>query len=105
MANLEKGVKTEDNVFILSALEVEKYFNTEEELLRMPTEASGIYTGDTAYDWWWLRTHGTNTVDNYIMCTGEGEDEESMINQYGHCAIFEEGVCPAIWLDLSALGD
>ena len=103
VANHEWGLKTEDNVFVLSALEAEKYFDTEEDLLRAPTEAFYIYTGDTGYAWWWLRTHGTRIEKNYIMYIGRGEEESDIIDQYGWWATDSIGVCPAIWLDLSAL--
>ena len=106
-ANLEWGLKTEDNVFILSALEAEKYFDTEEDLLRAPTEAADVYAGNTGYSRWWLRTHGTYAKGNSIMYieNGDVEDDESVIDVYGWSAdtTYSIGVCPAIWLDLSAL--
>ena len=105
VANLEWGLKTEDNVFILSAVEAEKYFDTEKELLRKPTEAADVYAGNTGYSRWWLRTHGTYAKSNSIMFIGNGENGESVIDMYGWTAdtTYSIGVCPAIWLDLSAL--
>ena len=103
-SDVERCIETEDKVFLLSALEAEEYFDSDEELLRTPTEAADIFTWDSEYVQWWLRTKGRRGNSYTMYVRKEAEDGE-MIDQRGESetSISDMGVCPAIWLDLSAL--
>ena len=102
--HIDRRIETEDKVFLLSALEAEEYFDSDEELLRMPTEAADIYTWDNEYVQWWLRTKG-RMGNSYTMYVRKEAEDGEMIDQRGESetSTYDTGVCPAIWLDLSAL--
>ena len=92
------GNDTTDKLFLLSTLEAESYFSTEEERKCPLTEyakAQGCYTSDPGnFCWWWLRSPGFNSYtavhvnrDGSIFLSGDGVE-------YGNVA-----VRPAIWVN------
>lgn len=100
--------ETQDKVFLLSPREVMKYFDSQEELLKK-------YDTDFCEDWW-LRSDGQYDSSSSYYYSAEEEHMYMYVRSYldndgwaidvdGSWYYSEMGVCPAIWLDLSALGD
>lgn len=100
--------ETQDKVFLLSPREVMKYFDSQEELLKK-------YDTDFCEDWW-LRSDGQYDSSSSYYYSAEEEHMYMYVRSYldndgwaidvdGSWYYSEMGVCPAIWLDLSALGE
>ena len=88
----DPGNDTEDQVFLLSVSEAEKYFKTNDERRCKPTEYAMIMMGaynDEGYCSWWLRSIGI------VYSFGEANYYSS-----GY-STFEFGVRPALWVDLN----
>ena len=96
----DPGNDTEDQVFLLSFSEAEKYFKTDDERRCKPTEYARIMgaDGDTVegYCFWWLRSPGDS--DHYaaiVNCFGEVHCINSDVR------IGSNAVRPALWVDLN----
>ena len=97
--NTNPGNSTQDQVFLLSILEVQKFFKSEEARKCKPTDfvnnkRKSLY-GDfkDGPTFWWLRSPGENSNE----ATGVdslGQVIESM--PFG----YETGVRPALWIDI-----
>ncbi len=65
------GIDTEDNVFLLSIAEAERYFRIIEDRKLKPTKyaiANGAWTSSSnGNGWWWLRLPGDNTSKAAIV--------------------------------------
>ena len=90
----DPGNDTEDQVFLLSITEVEKYFKTYDERRCKPTEyarimGAGIYEG---YCCWWLRSHKDR--DYNLGVPEDGSFRSLSID-------FVYAVRPALWVDLN----
>ena len=88
------GNTTEDQVFLLSITEVEKYLRFKNERMCEPTR---LWKSELDTCAWWLRSPGeTQLVASYVGYDGfvftHGEDVE-----YG------KGIRPALWIDLNAM--
>ncbi len=93
------GNATQDQVFLLSITEANKYFNSNGARQCEPTDyavANGAFEPDSGNCCWWLRSHGSSQnaaafvrIDGYIHNGGYRVDE-------GICA-----VRPALWIDLA----
>lgn len=102
--NTNPGNATKDKVFLLSIVEAEKYFTSDEARMCVPTEyaisngayTSGSYTkGGKATCWWWLRSPGCNR--NYA----------ARVNLFGSVIGFgdivdydSDAVRPAMWITI-----
>ncbi len=97
--NAEGGVRTADNIFILSYDEANQYFHTDKERCCFVTEyakAEGAFISDSNQtSWWWLRTPGAN---NYLAQT---VSIYGWINDFGSYVNAAYNVVrPALWVSL-----
>ncbi len=93
------GNPTKDQIFVLSVIEAEKYFNSNDARNCTLTEygiAQGVWTSDETY-WWWLRSPG-NYRDSAAYVGNYGS-----INYAGYFVDHEYAVRPALWVDLDTL--
>lgn len=93
------GNATQDQVFLLSVPEVNKYFSSDSARLCEPTDyavANGASEGDSGLCWWWLRSPGYSQDSaagvNIIGRVGVGANPVSIV----------KAVRPAMWIDLNA---
>ena len=95
----DPGNDTEDQVFLLSVSEAEKYFKTDDERRCKPTEYArimGAYSNSIheGYCYWWLRSPGE------FHCATGVEDDGS-VDYYGEPSDRSDcGVRPALWVNL-----
>lgn len=94
------GNDTTDKLFLLSAEEVEQYFDSENNRVLHPTwyaERYGINVNSKySSSWWWLRTPG-NLQDAVATV-----DPKGMISMFGHdVPSTTGGLRPALWIDIS----
>ena len=94
------GNATQDQVFLLSITEVNKYFSSDSARQCEPTDfavANGAWESDSGNCWWWLRSPG---YDPPFAAT---------VLKYGD--VYEHGyyvdidyyaVRPALWIDLNS---
>ena len=99
------GNNTQDQVFLLSITEVEKYFSTDNDRMCVPTAyaiAQGAWTSDSysvggaATCWWWLRSPGDS---GGAAVVGDGGSV-----YYNGCYVNDGSVCvrPALWINLES---
>ena len=99
------GNSTEDQVFLLSITEVEKYLKTSKKCA--PTDyaiAQGASTSDSvktdgrATGWWWLRSPGDLSYNASIV------NYYGAVSDYGHVVYFGAfyAVRPALWINLGS---
>ena len=94
----DPGNDTEDQVFLLSISEAEKYFKTGDERRCKPTEYArimGAYNHD-GYCFWWLRSPGDSGV-SATEVEGDGS-----VDYYGGHVGSSYAVRPALWVDLES---
>lgn len=94
------GNTTQDQVFLLSITEANKYFSSDSARQCKPTEyavAGGAYADSSNGNcWWWLRSPGYYQ-DSAAIVTNDGDVlEGGYIVDYGY-----NGVRPALWIDLN----
>lgn len=99
----DPGNDTEDQVFLLSVSEAEKYFKTDDERRCKPTEYArimGAYSNSNTegYCDWWLRSPGS--PDGSGNRATEVEADGS-VDYYGGYFYQSEAVRPALWVDLN----
>ena len=98
------GNDTQDQVFLLSITEVEKYFSSDNDRMCVPTAyaiARGAYTsssysvGGAATCWWWLRSPG---LHSYYAAFVYDDGSVYYIVYY----VYYGNVCvrPALWINL-----
>ena len=100
----DPGNATKDKVFLLSIVEAEKYFTSDEARRCVPTEyaiSNGAYTsdryaeGDKATCWWWLRSPGFDQYDAAFVYY------DGSVNMSGHNANYDNtSVRPAMWITI-----
>lgn len=104
------GRDTPDQVFLLSAEEVERYLPEEEERIARATAYAmkkRMHTNEEDAAWWWLRTPGESlrqamTVDTFGNLYYSGDDvtfgaanpNSASANRYK-----KNGIRPAVWVD------
>ncbi|MBP3647455.1 MAG: hypothetical protein J6K55_13645, partial [Clostridia bacterium] len=92
------GNATQDKVFLLSIPEVNKYFTSDNARKCKPTayaKKQGVYTNDSGWCWWWLRSPGRyRSSAAYVLSDGG-------VIEYGY-GVFSAGgaVRPALWINL-----
>lgn len=90
MCNTDPGRDTKDKVFLLSAVEVEKYFP-----VNMDRKCSYCMTGkknNSRPSWWWLRSPGFNEAN----AASVGEDGGFA---YSYVRDVRGGIRPALWVE------
>ena len=92
----DPGNDTEDQVFLLSIPEVEKYFKTGEERRCEPTEYA-LLTGSGDFYGWWLRSPGwSGSCATVVDMSMSGQINDT----YAPCNALL--VRPALWVDLES---
>lgn len=95
------GNATQDQVFLLSITEANKYFSSNSARQCEPTEhavAGGVYVSSSNGNcWWWLRSPGRDQNDAaYVNNDGD-------VNEYGYRVDDDSSaVRPALWIDLNS---
>ena len=93
------GNETQDQVFLLSVKEANKYFSSDSTRECKPTDyavPNGSWTNDSGNCWWWLRSPG-----NYQFSAAY-VDNAGYVRSFGYDAYYDSGaVRPALWIDLS----
>lgn len=93
------GNATEDQIFLLSIVEAEKYFESDEERMCKPTKYA---LNEGAYDnegicCWWLRTPGVYQIAASYVNSGGGVFEHGT-EVYND----SRAIRPAMWIDLNS---
>ena len=94
------GNATQDQVFLLSITEVNKYFSSDSARQCKPTDyavANYAWESDSGNCWWWLRSPGDG--QNYAAIVSNDGD----VHEYGfdvYSIIY--AVRPALWIDLNS---
>lgn len=99
----DPGNATKDRVFLLSFVEAEKYFTSDEARMCVPTEyaiPNGAWTSDSytkggkATCWWWLRSPGDGqTHAAGVKNSGDISESGGYVNYYF-------AVRPALWITI-----
>lgn len=94
------GNATQDQVFLLSITEVNKYFSSDSARQCEPTDfavANGAWESDSGNCWWWLRSPGYG--QNYAAGVGRDGDVDE-----GGLYVFYDDYAdrPALWIDLNS---
>lgn len=103
--NKEYGIRggkdTNDDIFLLSIDEVEKYFESDRDRQAAGTayaEEQGIYVADSGNSGWWLRSPG------YFYSYAAEVEDDGGVDTYGTYASYDKcGIRPACWVDISSL--
>ena len=95
------GNATQDQVFLLSITEVNKYFSSDGARRCKPTDyavANGAYVSSfNGNCWWWLRSPG------YYQGSAASVNLVGDVYGYGHSVdIGDNAVRPALWIDLNS---
>lgn len=95
--DIDPGNDTEDQVFLLSVSEAEKYFKTDHERRCEPTEYArimGAYKYNEGYCEWWLRS-----TDEFGRPANVDDDGLVNYDKFGYSNSL--AVRPAMWVDLN----
>ena len=106
--NTSPGSRTQDQIFLLSITEANKYFDSDDARKCVPTDyaiAQGAYTdskyqGDSkATCWWWLRSPGFDShYAALVIFAGS-------VSAHGNYVCSNKSaVRPAMWIDLNKVG-
>ena len=98
--NATQDNATQDQVFLLSITEVNKYFSSDSARQCKPTDyavANGAWESDSGNCWWWLRSPGH--YQNYAAYVFDDGDVYECGN---HVLIDYRAVRPALWIDLNS---
>lgn len=95
------GNTTQDQVFLLSITEANKYFSSDSARQCKPTEyavAGGAYVNRSNGNcWWWLRSPGSDQNDAaYVFCDGDVFESGDGVDDA------DTAVRPALWIDLNS---
>ena len=94
------GNATQDQVFLLSITEANKYFNSDSARQCEPRDyavAKGTWESDSGNCWWWLRSPG------YTQNRAATVNDGGYVYGFGYNVDYDEGaVRPALWIDLGA---
>ena len=99
--NTDPGNATQDQVFLLSITEADKYFRTDKARRCKPTDyavANGAYVySDNGNCRWWLRSPGDSQVD------AAGVHDDGDVYEGGDYVSHDSNaVRPALWIDLNS---
>ena len=96
------GNTTQDQVFLLSITEANKYFSSDSARQCKPTDyavANGAFVNvfNGNYCWWWLRSPGYNQVSAAYV------DDDGDVDAHGDDVLYAlYAVRPALWIDLNS---
>ena len=94
------GNATQDQVFLLSITEANKYFSSDSARQCKSTEyavAGGVYVNSSGNCcWWWLRSPGYS--QNYAAIVSHDRD----VFEFGSFVTDNYAVRPALWIDLNS---
>ena len=96
------GNATQDQVFLLSITEANKYFSSDSARQCKPTDyavANGAWESDSGNCLWWLRSPGDS--QNFAAFVYNGGE----VNWSGHSIDYDtalNAVRPALWIDLNS---
>ena len=93
------GNDTEDQIFLLSIVEADRYFSSDSAMKCKPTayaKKQGVATNSDGYCWWWLRTVGYNAFDNAYVNRHGGINTEGYYE-----SIKDFAVRPAMWINIA----
>ncbi len=94
------GNATQDQVFLLSITEVNKYFSSDSARQCKPTDyavANGAWESDSGNCWWWLRSPG------YYQYYAAYVDIDGTVDEIGYGVRYgDRAVRPALWIDLNS---
>ena len=98
--NTNPGNAMQDQVFLLSITEANKYFSSDSARQCKPTDyavANGACESDSGNCWWWLRSPGyTQDVAASVYSGGD-------VYEYGYgVGLDRNAVRPALWIDLNS---
>ena len=85
------GNATQDQVFLLSITEVNKYFSSDGARRCKPTDCVSSFNGNC---WWWLRSPG-NTQTSAADVNSDGD-----VLECGYYVYYVYAVRPALWIDI-----
>ncbi len=94
------GKTTQDQVFLLSIQDTNKYFSADSARQCKPTAyavASGAIKSNSGNCWWWLRSPGDVEGNAAIVYSGGGISEGGSVVNHDLGA-----VRPALWIDLNS---
>lgn len=95
------GNATQDQVFLLSIAEANKYCSSDSARRCEPTDyavANGAWESDSGNCWWWLRSPGY--VQNFAAIVYDCGDVN--FYDYYYLSINDIAVRPALWIDLNS---
>lgn len=93
------GDSTQDQIFLLSISEANRYFRYDSQRLCWPTIyalTNGLWTSDYGYCYWWLRSPGNTQADAAGVLTTEGNIHEAG-NDVNNP---ENAIRPVMWIEL-----
>lgn len=91
------GNATQDQVFLLSITEANKYFGSDSARQCKPTDyavANGTWESGSGNCWWWLRSPGV--IQGYAAYVNDDGD----VDELGNNVIGDIAVRPALWISL-----
>ena len=95
----DPGKDTQDQVFLLSINEANKYFGSDSESACMATDyadANGVWTSSNGACYWWLRSPG---YKNHRAASVSGAGDISGTGRAVDDS--DTAIRPALWIDLS----
>lgn len=96
--NTNPGNATQDQVFLLSITEADKYFSSDSARQCEPTDfavANGAWESDSGNCWWWLRSPGSHQDSAASVSDG------GSVDYGGYSVNYDTGaVRPALWINL-----
>ena len=100
------GNTTQDQVFLLSIAEVNKYFNSDSARRCEPTDyvvANGARESAISNCWWWLRSPGGSQSFAASVHRGGNVREYGDGTKIGNYVYYDyAAVRPALWIDLNS---
>ena len=98
--NTNPGNAMQDQVFLLSITEANKYFSSDSARQCKPTDyavANGAWESDSGNCWWWLRSPG------YDQNNAASVDYDGDVLEHGYIVDNDDNaVRPALWIDLNS---
>ena len=98
--NTNPGNAMQDQVFLLSITEANKYFSSDSARQCKPTDyavANGAWESDSGNCWWWLRSPGNN------QGIAANVDDDGGVSEIGnYVSNVNNAVRPALWIDLNS---
>ena len=96
--NSNPGKETQDQVFLLSVVEVKHYLRSDSERKCRTTDytvVNGAWKSDSGNCRWWLRSPG------YEQDYAADVADNGYVNDYGYAVDENKAVRPALWIDLN----